>query len=65
MKIDKACGPDILLIEHLRSHVVLLVHIKLPCNVILIHDFNPGDFDNGVIAAIMKDEIGNISSGDN
>jgi hypothetical protein len=66
IKLGKACDPDNLSAEHLKySHVILLIHLKLLFSAILVHNFVPDDFGNGIIVPLVKDKAGNINSVDN
>lgn len=66
MKFGKACSPDNLSVEQSKySHAILLIHRKWLFRVILVNNFVPDDFENGITIPFVKDKAGNITSVDN
>lgn len=65
-KLGKACDPENLSAEHLKyCHGILHIHLKMLFNAILIHNFVPDDFGNGIMFPLVKDMADNINSVDN
>ena len=62
LKLDKACGPDNSVAEHLlHAHPSLIVHLKFLFGAISEHGFVPEGSGSGTIIPLLKYKAGNVN----